>query len=99
MSITPPPGGSLLSGTFRMSEAAVPIAPCSVLVASLDFANKVETTCSFAEAFAEMKAGRFVWIDIDATDLDEARKLLMALKVIGEETIDTALKHEPSTQL
>ncbi|HEY3497907.1 MAG TPA: magnesium transporter CorA family protein [Polyangiaceae bacterium] len=99
MSLMPPPGGSLLSGTFRASGGNLPIRPCSVTVAVLDFANKTESTCTLAESRAEMDAGRFVWIDIDATDLDEARKLLMSLGVVGEETIDVALKHEPSTQL
>jgi magnesium transporter len=93
------PGGSLVSGTFRVGSVSLPKQPCSVAVASLDFANKTESTCTFAEARAEMEAGRFVWIDIDATDLDEARRLLLSLKPIGEETIDDALRHEPSTQL
>jgi magnesium transporter len=82
-----------------MSEGKLPIAPCSITVASLDFVNKQETTCTFGEIGTEMEAGRFVWIDIDATDPDEARRLLLTLKIIGEETIDAALKHEPSTQI
>jgi len=73
--------------------------PCSVIVAALDFTNKVERSCSFAEAPAAMDAGQFVWIDIDATNPVEARALLLSLKLIGEETIDDILKHEPSTQL
>jgi magnesium transporter len=70
-----------------------------VTVAALDFANKVEKTCAFSEVEAEIAAGRFLWIDVDATDLAEARRLLQGLEVIGEETIDDALKDEPSTQI
>jgi magnesium transporter len=78
---------------------APPSGPCSLTVAVLDFDKKREWTCPFDEADAAMDAGHFVWIDIDATDLEEARKLLLSLQVIGEESIDDALKHEPSTQL
>jgi magnesium transporter len=70
-----------------------------VVVAALDFANKVEKTCSFAEVESEIAAGRFLWIDIDASDPVEARRLLQALKLIGEETIDSALKNDPATQM
>ena len=98
MSLSSPPGGSLLSGTFRLAENASG-KPCSVTVAALDFTNKTEALCAFEDVQKQTDAGRFVWIDIDATDIDEARKLLLTLKPIGEETIDNALKHEPSTQL
>jgi magnesium transporter len=73
--------------------------PCTVVVATFDFENKVEKTCSFTDVHAEGEAGRFVWVDIDATDAVEARRLLLELKLIGEETIDDALKNEPSTQI
>ncbi len=73
--------------------------PCTVTVAALDFTNKTEKTCSFAEVSAELEAGRFVWLDIDASDPVEARRLLAELKVIGEETVNDALGHEPSTQI
>jgi magnesium transporter len=82
-----------------MTSMPPPIGPCSVLVAVLDFTNKAERHCTFAEAPAAMDAGLFVWIDIDATDPVEARALLLSLQLIGEETIDDMLKHEPSTQL
>ncbi len=36
-------------------------------------------------------AGRFVWVDIEASDPSEARRLLSALEIIDEETIDDAL--------
>lgn len=86
-------------GSLPPPRPSQPPSPCTVTVAALDFANKIEKTCTFAEAEAEIAAGRFLWVDVDATDLHEARRLLQALKVIGEETIDDALKNEPSTQI
>lgn len=80
-------------------SAPVAAATCELTVAVLDFKNKAEWTCAFGDAQAAMEAGHFVWIDVDASDLAQARELLMSLKVIGEETIDAALKHEPSTQV
>jgi magnesium transporter len=71
---------------------------CTVSVVDFDFTNKTEKTISFSEAAEAMKAGRFVWIDIDASDPQEARQLLSALRIISEETIDSALRDEPSTQ-
>jgi magnesium transporter len=97
MSVTQPES----SKPPRSSAASVPpgSGPCAVLVAALDFTNKTERQCSFAEAPAAMDAGHFVWIDLDATNPAEARELLLSLKLVGEETIDDILKHEPSTQL
>lgn len=85
----------------RPPSASLPpsTGPCAVIVAALDFSSKTERMCSFADAPAAMDAGQFVWIDIDATNPAEARELLHSLKLIGEETIDDMLKHEPSTQL
>jgi magnesium transporter len=71
---------------------------CTLSVVDFDFTNKVEKTIAFEDAPAAMAEGRFVWIDILATDVKEARRLLQALKIIAEETIDDALKNEPATQ-
>jgi Mg2+ and Co2+ transporter CorA len=73
-------------------------APCVVTVAEFDFQNKLERSCTFDEASAAMEAGRFAWIDIDASDPEEARRLLESLRVIDQATIESALKNEPSTQ-
>jgi magnesium transporter len=71
---------------------------CTLNVVDFDFANKIEKTIRFDAVEAAMAAGRFVWIDIHATDTKEARRLLQALKIVAEETIDDALKNEPATQ-
>ena len=79
------------------SESLVP-SPCAVTVAEFDFQNKVERTCTFEEGCAAMKAGRFAWIDVDVRDPVEAQRLFDALGVIDPQTIESALKNEPSTQ-
>ncbi len=71
---------------------------CTLTVVDFDFPNKIEKTIEFAEAEEAMSAGRFVWVDIDATDPVEARRLLGQLKLISEETIDSSLRNEPATQ-
>jgi magnesium transporter len=99
MTASSPPTRSLSTSWSPPRAAAGEIAPCTVTVAAFDFENKVEKTCTFTDVRAETENGRFVWIDIDATDPVEARRLLLELEVIGEETIDDALKNEPSTQI
>jgi magnesium transporter len=79
-----------------MSETAP--APCDIAVVALDFESKKEHAISIAEAPAAMAAGRFVWIDLDARDPEEARRLLCALQPLQEDVIDAALREEVSTQ-
>jgi magnesium transporter len=99
MTVSSPPKRGLSTSWSPPRPESGESSPCTVTVASLDFKNKVEKTCAFADVHAEAEAGSFVWVDIDATDAVEARRLLLELKVIGEETIDDALKGEPSTQI
>ena len=69
-----------------------------VTVADFDFANKLVRSCSFEEACAAIEVGRFVWIDVDATNPAEALRVFEKLKLVDPQTIDSALKGEPSTQ-
>jgi magnesium transporter len=71
--------------------------PCSLTVVEFDFANKVERSIEMSQAQASMASGRFLWVDLNATDIVEARNILATLKVIDEEVIDDALSGEPST--
>jgi len=71
----------------------------AVTVLDLDFANKRERPCSLTEAPEAMRAGRFVWIDVDAVDSAEAKRVLAALAVVEASTIDDALTNEATTQL
>jgi magnesium transporter len=73
-------------------------ARCAVITVELDFERKRETTIPLADAAASMAAGRFVWIDVDAVDQTEARRLVSGLGLIGEDVVDLALRDEPSTQ-
>lgn len=87
-------------GTLRAAMSApASKGPCSVLVAALDFATKTERRCEFSEIAPAMQRGEFVWVDIDATDQDEARRLLVSLGVLEEETLDDLLRREASTKL
>jgi magnesium transporter len=72
--------------------------PGPIIVADFDFANKLERICTFEEACEAMAAGRFVWIDIDATDPADAMRVFEALQIVDPQTIESALKNEPSTQ-
>lgn len=80
------------------TEPPSPNSPCTVLAVDFDFTQKVERSIDVQDALAVIEAGRFVWIDIDATDPAEARRLLHTFPLIQEETIDAALRNEPSTQ-
>jgi magnesium transporter len=71
---------------------------CAVTVAEFDFQNKVVQSCTFEEACVAMQAGRFAWIDVDASDPVEAQRLFDKLGVIEPQTLESALKNEPSTQ-
>jgi magnesium transporter len=71
---------------------------CQVRVVALDFDEKRETVISLPAARESMAAGRFVWIDLDATDAREARQLLAGLQLLDEDVMQSALREEPSTQ-
>lgn len=65
---------------------------------AFDFANKVETAIDLAAANQAMAEGRFVWLDLEASDPDEARRILQSFGIIAEEVIDDALRNEPATR-
>ena len=72
--------------------------PVRCAVVALDFDRRQETTIALQHAAATMADGRFVWIDLDVADPAEARRLLAALGLVGEDVVDLALRDEPSTQ-
>ena len=57
-------------------------------VVELDFETKKERPIALEDARASMEAGRFVWIDVDAADLAEARGILGGLGVLGTDEVD-----------
>jgi magnesium transporter len=84
-----PPSAALLE---RLPESS------ALRVVELDFERKTERPCLPAEAPASQRAGRFLWLDVDSSDLAEARRVLAELP-IETETIDDALTKEPATVL
>ena len=81
-----------------MSAGLEQQAACAVVAVELDFERRRETAIPLADIGASMAAGRFVWIDLDAGDQTEARRLLSGLGLVGEDIVDLALRDEPSTQ-
>ena len=80
-----------------MSAGVEQQAACAVVAVELDFERRRETAIPLADTGASMAAGRFVWIDIDAGDQAEARRLLSGLGLVSEDVVDLALRDEPST--
>ena len=71
---------------------------CQLLVVEFDFETKVERTIPLADVAASVEAGRFVWIDLDARDVDEARRMLTELSGVAEEIVHDALTAEAATR-
>lgn len=68
-------------------------------VAEFDFEAKTERQIG-ADAIAEgFATGKFVWIDVDIQNPDEARKVLAQLNLIAPEIVEDALTRDPATQL
>jgi magnesium transporter len=82
-----------------MGEADLAAAAPITSVVAFDFANKRDPAIPLGEARAAMAAGRFVWIDVDLTQADEARRLVAELALCAPEILDDALSREPATQI
>jgi magnesium transporter len=68
-------------------------------IVSLDFKTKQHTKHSLDSFRAEMEAGRFVWIDVDIAQSEEARKLVAQLNLCAPEIVEDAMSREPATQI
>jgi magnesium transporter len=68
-------------------------------IVSLDFKTKQHTRCTVANFRAEMLAGKFVWVDVDLSQSEEARKLVASLNLCAPEIVEDALSREPATQI
>lgn len=71
--------------------------PCAVAIVELDFDAKGDVAVPLEGVRASMEAGRFVWVDLDASDLDEARRILASLGLLADDAVDAALRPEPAT--
>ena len=65
----------------------------------LDFKTKQHRKLSVDEISTSMEAEKFVWIDVDVSQADEARKLLTKLGLCAAELVEDALTREPATQI
>lgn len=71
---------------------------CHVQATELDFDTKTLRSLTLDEAREAIKKGRFVWIDLDARDDDEARRLLQSLGAISDGVVHDALTSEAATR-
>ena len=81
----------------RPSAAPAPFA-CNVSLIELDFEGRREGPIRLEDAVTSMALGRFVWIDVDAGDVADARRIVTGLKLVSDDVVDLALRDEPSTQ-
>jgi magnesium transporter len=65
----------------------------------LDFKTKQHRKLSIDEITTSMDAEKFVWIDVDVSQADEARRLLTKLGLCAAELVEDALTREPATQI
>jgi magnesium transporter len=79
----------------RVDPASDPL----VSVVELDFKTKTHRKLAVDEVKGAMEAGKFVWIDIDVAQTEEARKLLARLALVETEIVEDALSREPATQI
>lgn len=70
---------------------------CVTAAIAFDFESRSEERLSFSDALRATATGRFVWIDVLASDVDEARQALTQLELFDQEAIEAALTGEPST--
>ena len=70
-----------------------------VSVVELDFKTKAYRRITPDEVAASMTSGKFVWVDVDVTQTDDARALLTKLDLCAPEIVEDALTREPATQI
>jgi magnesium transporter len=75
-----------------------PTGACQVFAVCFDFEAKVDVVVPLTEAVTSINGGGFAWIDLLASDLNEARTILSSLDLLDPEVIDDMLQREPSTQ-
>ncbi|HEY0465045.1 MAG TPA: CorA family divalent cation transporter, partial [Polyangiaceae bacterium] len=71
---------------------------CLAQVVEFDFETRKERALPFDESIPSMLAGKFVWIDLDVRDVDEARRRLALLSAIDELIVEDALTNEAATR-
>lgn len=96
-----------MSTSFDSPERAAAPAPASggalappgaVTIVELDFEGKKERSLTLDEIRPAMERGRFVWLDIDAGEIPDARPILAGLGLADDEVVESALAEEPATR-
>lgn len=82
-----------------MASASQPLGDPLVSCVTLDFATKEHTKVGVDDVQPAMDAGKFVWIDVDIANTEDARVLLAKLGLCAPEIIEDALSREPATQI
>lgn len=72
---------------------------CDPIVVEFDFDKKIERPIALEGVKPAFDANKFVWIDVDVSQLDAARQLLSGLALIAPEIMEDALTREPATQI
>jgi magnesium transporter len=80
------------------SPSQRPPKPCQLQVVDFDFATKVEKSIALSEVTEALDAGRFIWVDLEAGNLPEARQLLADLHIVSDEIVEDALTAEAATR-
>jgi len=70
-----------------------------VSVVELDFKTKQYRRIDPDDVKASMEAGKFVWIDVDVAQTEEARRVVTRLELCAPEIVEDALTREPATQI
>ncbi len=68
-------------------------------ITELDFTTKELRSIAITEVAPSIKLGKFVWIDVDVAQRDEARRLLGKLELCAPEIVEDAMTREPATQI
>jgi magnesium transporter len=72
---------------------------CRLRAIEMDFATKIDREIAPADVAAAVKAGKFVWIDVEALDEEATRERMRELALCPAELVDRALGGAPGTQL
>ncbi len=100
----PAPKGSTFSDASRLDRAmANGHRPCTTLAVALSFGDeqgkgKSARDLPLSAVPAALHEEEFVWLDLDASDPVEARRIL-GLFGLGEELIERVLADDPATQI
>jgi len=87
------------SGDAVEPSASALIADPLVFAVELDFKTKHHQRITVDDIKPAIEAGRFVWIDVDVAQVDDARKILGKLDLCAAEIVEDALTREPATQI